>query len=290
MRISTGHKFETMTSQLQRTQSELEALRRQVISGRRFESARQDPTAARTVLSATAMQNRLDSLGKNIQSARGQIGPAEQALAEVSRMLDQAHGFGLQANNATAGSEERQTLANQVQSLMDRLVQIGNTKDAQGGSVFAGSRTQADAFALDAGDLVYQGDGLPRRVEIEPGRMIDANLAGADAHFTKLHSSLGELKDAILTGRTDEALAKVESGRRENLAARGELGVRLQTLTETQQRHQNRIDDLSEQIGDARDIDLAEAMTRYEQANTAYTAALQMTGRLSDLSLMDFLR
>ena len=47
---------------------------------------------------------------------------------------------------------------------------------------------------------------------------------------------------------------------------------------------------LTSQLSDLQDIDLAETVVQVTSANTAYQAALATTAKVGQISLMDFLR
>ena len=62
------------------------------------------------------------------------------------------------------------------------------------------------------------------------------------------------------------------------------------TVDELKAHNQRRIDDFTQRISDVEDVDMAEAITQYQTAQTVYTAALQVASTTHQLSLMDFIR
>jgi flagellar hook-associated protein 3 FlgL len=72
--------------------------------------------------------------------------------------------------------------------------------------------------------------------------------------------------------------------------ARGSNATKLQEIERLRSEGARRMDDLTKTISDNEDIDLAEAITRMQMAETAYTASLQVASQGFRLSLMDFLQ
>jgi flagellar hook-associated protein 3 FlgL len=70
----------------------------------------------------------------------------------------------------------------------------------------------------------------------------------------------------------------------------GDIGARMQQVQEQNNQHQRRVDDLTQRISDVEDVDMAEAISEYQLAQTVYQAALQTTSIMDRMSLMDFMR
>ena len=120
------------------------------------------------------------------------------------------------------------------------------------------------------------------------------NLENADTFFKDLHSKLDDLRSHLLGGDigiiSDKDIYAMRTALDNIGIARGINGVKMNDIERLRNEGQRRQDDLTKTISDNEDIDLAEAITKMQSAETAYTAALQVASQGFQLSLMDFLR
>ena len=70
-------------------------------------------------------------------------------------------------------------LASEIDGLRESLLNIGNTRNADGEYIFAGDNVNTAAFSEAAGAVTYNGSGGPRLVNIASGIRIQINDTGA---------------------------------------------------------------------------------------------------------------
>jgi len=122
-----------------------------------------------------------------------------------------------------------------------------------------------------------------------------ATLQGRDVNAVEangLLAHLSKLRDALLTSdqrRITTASEGLESDLSRLTQVRGQVGARIQDM-------ESRLNRLQEQdlatrtlLSSLEDTDYADAITRFQTLQTALQANLQTTGRLLNLSLLDFL-
>ncbi len=105
-------------------------------------------------------------------------------------------------------------------------------------------------------------------------------------------SALIDLREALLrgderditeaTGRIDEALTAVTR-------IQGRLGAQVRAMEARGQQTQQAVEATTVLLSQVRDLDFAEAITRFQQTQTALQASLLASGRTLNLSLLDFL-
>ncbi|MFN3962137.1 MAG: flagellin, partial [Fimbriimonadaceae bacterium] len=264
-----------------------------VMTGKRFERMSEDPVAGQRVLSAQGLQRRLEQTERNLRHADEYLGLTETTLGQISDLTQEAKTLAIQGASAAAQPESLQALATQIGEIQKRLVDLGNTRTTTGGYLFSGQDTGTRAYTVSGTGITYNGDDLPVNVEIRPGETMRVNLPQAGPLVTDLYNRLENLKSNLLAGRTQDIsstdLVELEDSRRQVNAARGSIGTLMQTVANQKEQTQRRIDDLTTRISEVQDVDLAEAMTNLQLAQTAYQAALTVTARASQLSLMDYL-
>ena len=76
-------------------------------------------------------------------------------------------------------ASDREVLASEIDGLRESLLNIGNTRNADGEYIFAGDNVNTAAFSEAAGAVTYNGSGGPRLVNIASGIRIQINDTGA---------------------------------------------------------------------------------------------------------------
>jgi flagellin-like hook-associated protein FlgL len=149
-------------------------------------------------------------------------------------------------------------------------------------------------FTASGGTLTYNGDLGTTRVEAAPGQTMDLSLSGTQTYFTTAFDTLTSTITALQNNDTatlsNASLTNIQASLSQSSLYRGEIGNRVRTVTDYQSDQTRRIEELTKGVSDVTDVDLAQAITDYQSAQTAYQAALQMAGQGNKLSLMDFIR
>lgn len=294
MRISTSQTFLTNLTNIRQAQSRYVKAQQQVTTGRRFERLSEDPLAGQQVLNARRLRQRIEQFDANLRHADEYLGLTETTLGEVSNLLQRAHVLAINGANDTNDGNAREAMATEIQEIQRRLVDLGNTRSTTGGYIFSGQDSKTKAFVVSGSTLTYQGDDLPVSVEHRTGETLRINLQNAQTVWSQAYTALESLKNHLRSGQSslisDTDVPALQAARQVVDQARGDAGIRAQTVAFQREQNQRRMDELTATIGEAQDVDLAEAISRLNLAETAYTAALQTTARGAQLSLMDFLR
>ena len=294
MRVSTSFQFETYSSRIRDAQSRYFEAQERVMSGKRFNRVSEDPVAAMTSISARSLRSRLDQLRKNLLVAQEYAGSTEHVLDETGQLARRAYTLAIQGASDATTQESRDAMAREIGSLQQRVVDLANTQGSGGKYIFAGQMSDTKPFSATGGVLTFAGNTLPILVEVRPGETMRANLENADTFFADVYNALENLRVDLLGGDvgkiSDEDVGAMRTVVDEIGTARGTTGVKLNDIKRLETEGQRRMDDLTKTISDNEDIDLAEAITQMQMAETAYSAALQVTSQGFRLSLMDFLR
>ena len=132
------------------------------------------------------------------------------------------------------------------------------------------------------------------QAEIAPGERMNTALADPEGVIRSVYDGLNSAINNMRSGNgqllSDTDLANLEQLGRSIGLQRGTTGAQIARVDKLKEQNELRIDDLTAQASDLQDVDIAEAITRYQQAETAYSAALQTVAQGFQLSLMDFLR
>ncbi|HEV2293621.1 MAG TPA: flagellin hook IN motif-containing protein [Tepidisphaeraceae bacterium] len=184
-----------------------------------------------------------------------------------------------------------------VQDVIDAI----NTADA-GGGVTASFSTTGNGIVLTdtsggAGTLVVAPANYSEAAKdlglLKPS--VGAVLAGDDVNPVKAGGVFSNLSTllAALHGSDQQAITDAAAGLKANLTnlttVRGETGARVQEL----ESRQNRLEDenLATQslLSNLQEVDMTEAISRFQTLQTALQASMMTTSRIMNLSLLDFL-
>ncbi len=158
-------------------------------------------------------------------------------------------------------------------------------QDATGGTdALSVTRASNASFAVD--DL-----GLLTQVEDPATELVGQNvsLVRADNVFTALidlETSLRANDDRAIT----DATQRLQSLSDDVTRLHGVVGARAQAMESRVAQTENAVIATQAALSDVEDLDYTEAVTRFQQAQTALQANLQSGSQLLNLSLLDFLR
>ncbi len=168
---------------------------------------------------------------------------------------------------------------------------------------------------------LYQGDANPTELEITPGERLKVNLTGNELFFgvsqtnwvdattpangpppeagaVDIFSVLQRTEEAIRAGNIDDPLGpggsiqqnieKLEVAADQERRIRSRLGIRA-TRVETAIKHQEEAKvDLEAMLSRYQDADAIETFNAIVQQETAFQAALNVTSRVSKISILDY--
>lgn len=294
MRISTNQQFNMYLSQIQSAHSRYLDAQLKVMTGKKFQYASEAPSDAQFVISASALKSRVQQLDDNLRSANDYLKNTESVFSELNTAMNHAYTLGINGANSSYTQDARDGMAKEIQEVQKRLVYLSNTQGASGEYIFAGQKTDTKPFTENPPTLTYNGDDNPINVEVRPGETLRVNLQTPGTSFSQMYDALENLKNDLLSGDVsklgNQDIQAIQDQIKAISSIRGDVGTKLQTVTNLQTQNQRRMDDLTQQISDVQDVDMAEAVTTMQMAETSYTAALQVTARGQGLSLMDYLR
>lgn len=160
------------------------AAQQKLSSGKRIQTTSDDPAGAAQSLSLRGRLGDVDRWRSGVDAAKPLVGAAVGALQQANDLLQRARELALQAANATQSPSDRTTLAIELDSIRESLLELANTKYGES-YVFAGENNDEPAFAEvgsgDARRIAYRGDWAQRTIEIGAG--VRARVLGAGAQF-----------------------------------------------------------------------------------------------------------
>jgi flagellar hook-associated protein 3 FlgL len=275
---------------------ELAAARAQVSTGRRLNAVSDDPLAVQQAVGEHAAIATVDAYSRTRDVAAARLTAADSLLSAFGDKITAAIVAGLGARGSAVSATAREAASAAVSGLRDSLLADINS-DFNGTYLFSGTRADTPAYAQVGGVWAYQGDAATTQIEVERGRLVSVTFDGQQiaqgSDSANVFTVLDDLVTAIDAGDDDAigvATEALERALDRALRAQGRLGadqrgtdeaaIRLSTLRRAADMRRSSLEDAN----------LAEAITRMADADTAYRAALGAVSSAERLSLLDYLR
>jgi flagellar hook-associated protein 3 FlgL len=208
VRLSTAGIHRTSIDAILEQQTRLARTQTQVTSGKRFQTAAEDPVAATraAALDRTVADNAQFDRNSNIIESR--LNYEEQSLTDVTLLLQKSRDLALQGANSTMGQGERNMLVTELRQLRGELVDIANRDDGNGEYLFAGTSTGTRPFAQGTTGVNYLGDQTTRFIRVSGSQAIADGHPGTEV-FMNLTQANGTFRTAVNTANTGTATVDV---------------------------------------------------------------------------------
>jgi flagellar hook-associated protein 3 FlgL len=274
----------------------LATAQQQVATGKRLHTISDDPQAVRQAVGEHAALGALDAYQRTADTAATRLLTADSVLGSIVDTLSAAIVSGTAARGSNVTDAARAAHAAELRSLRDGLLNDFNAS-INGTYLFSGTEAATPAFADVGGVWTYQGNADATQVEVERGRLIrvsfdgQAIAQGADAD--NVFTAIDDLAAAIEAGDRDAMAAGIEALDRafdRALQAQGRLGADERAVYDSSARLSDLRVAAESRRSKLEDANMAEAVTRLQQADTAYRAALSAVSTSERVSLLDFLR
>ena len=295
MRVNPDLSSTLLASLAENRRREDEALR-EVSSGQKLNSISEDPAAVASLIGNRMQSSATVQFLQNISNLRSSLQVADSTLNSVILALTRAISLGTEGANGTLTLEDRQAIAEEVKGLQDQLLSLANTS-FQSVYLFAGTAVTSLPFTADASStsgVSYVGNTGVNAVEITEGQAVPVNLPGSQI-FTQpgndVFQALHDLAQALDSGGDIEgATQEVQQAFNFVNTQRSFYGSTLARLNTAELFLNQEKLELSKSESNLLGADMAEAATNLVQAENTLNATLAAGARISQLSLLDYLK
>lgn len=155
-------------------------LQAQASSGLKLTRPSDDPAGTGTLLAVRSTLGRMDTELENVAAARARLNQSFTLLQDAQHVLSRARVIALQGQQSVE-SAELQPLAQEVDSLLGRLLAIANTGN-NGEYLFGGDASATQPFVQNSGDgrITYVGSSNRAATDVAATLSIDALYTGSD--------------------------------------------------------------------------------------------------------------
>ncbi|WP_312783659.1 flagellar hook-associated protein FlgL [Acidovorax temperans] len=190
-RVGTANMYDNSIRNVSARQTSLVNLQENLTSGKRVVRASDDPVSAAQAERALTRISRIQTEQRALENQRNAIAQAESTMGDAISLVQEARQLMVSAGSGTLTSNDRATIANQLQSLRDQLTAVANRTDTNGipllgalgsaQSPFMGplNSTPDYLFAGQAGQTASDGVTLPNTLDGDAAFMFDAKRDGS---------------------------------------------------------------------------------------------------------------
>lgn len=298
-----------------RIQQQLALVNAQMSSGKRLQFASDDPSKVPGLLQLRTDLAHNKQVENNLSLAATDADAADTALSSAIDIMDRVTQLAAEGATSTASADARQSLAQEVQSLMEQMVSVSQTQ-VQGRYIFSGdldgnASYQADPSAPTGVDQLTAA-GATRVIEDPSGGAFSAsqtaaqifddttpastdengNTTPAAPAADNVFAALNTLRLALLNN--DESAIqgsltsiKAASQHLNNAQAfYGTVEDRIQSASSLATKYDTQ---LTSEISDIEDADPTAAALALTQTSTQLQAAFAMQGKMPSQTLFNFL-
>lgn len=281
-RVSTSQMTANGLYAIQKNQSVINSLMQEVATGKKQDMPLVDKVQAHDYM--VDISNITQYLINN-QRIEPQIKEQETALSSINEKMIQMKELAIEIQNPA--TFDKNTFQTKFDSLKEEMLGLLNSKDTLGNYVFSGSLGDTKPF----NDFnSYAGDNNIRKINISKGVSADVNVPGNSIITTNFNNFLNKIQQGLNTQNFDTtALDDINKSVDDVSLSISKIGFTM-----------NKMDDFKNYLNDIQvdkeaylstltDADMAESISKLNQAQTAYQAALKSYSIIQNLSLFDYI-
>lgn len=311
MRATQTTTFRSLQNYLDKTSTRLQTLQLAAATGKKLNRPSDDPSAISPVLSARTQIKNSNRYLETIASGLDRVNNMDGNLENIENVMQRIREISLASINDTLTATDRLTYANEVTQLKQELIDTGNAQ-VDGKFLFAGFAEKTKPFtvnpnypATQPNPVNYNGDQGVMQFEIGPGELVDVNITGTallmgdadndgatDAGAVDVFAVVTAIEEALRANSAagvDAQLTNLETGAdqvRTQRSLKGNIGKRLELASEHMEQIKIDMESMRSRFEDA---DILETITSLEQQQQGFQAALSITGRVNELSILDYI-
>lgn len=286
---------------LQSNAAQLAKLQDQAFTRKAFTRASEDPSGAAEAMRIHGQQRANDQYGRNLNDGLGWVTTIDSTLGAVNDAMKKVRDLTLQgANDGALSPAAKEAIAVELVSLKEQIFGLANTSYL-GRNVFAGNSSAGVAFtAVPSGtppvpDYAFTGNpgsSVDRRIADTTTVKVDGDGAasfgvGTGSVFALIDQIAADLRANVnigsRIGAVDDRMGAINS-------QHAAVGSNHALILRTEKTMMETTVSLEAQRASVEDLDLSRIILDLKSQEISYQAALSVTARVLQPTLMDFLR
>ena len=298
MQISSSLLFERSAGKMSDLMKTATRLQTQIATGKKITNPSENVAVAQQIAELARKDADAEVYGKNLDLSAALLQQADSTLGSISVQMQQATELVNKAANGALSGSDRKVIGDQLSSIVDALIGLGNTKDLRGQPLF-GSLAGTDAVIRNAnGTFTYNTANKLSEIPIGDGVSVQPTETAARI-FTSgsgdTLQALSTLAAALQTGTASEtvanaAMAPLKEASEQVSVVQASVGARAARVDLQQGLLDSSNLDRADLRSSLEDVDVTKAYTELSKTLTILNATQQSFSKLSQLSLFNYLR
>jgi flagellar hook-associated protein 3 FlgL len=155
-RVTQLMQSNSILSQIDSTESQLQITQNQLSTGERFTEPGSDPGDAAIVMQLNRALDQQNTYQSNLSSSASQLGQVDSSLGDLNTLLVQANAIASQNVGSEVSASARQSAATVVESLYSQALSLSNTQ-FEGQFIFGGDKSNNPPFVSANGGVQFVG-------------------------------------------------------------------------------------------------------------------------------------
>ena len=307
-KISTAQYFKMMNDLMTTQQGKIAELQSQLSAGKKNVTPSTDVKATTSSLKLSQVISNQEDDIRNLQSVNAGYKEEEAIMMSMVNMMQRMEDISVAARSDTYSANELNIFAIEVEGYMDDIRGLANSRDSNGHFMFAGTKVTTLPFVKKTdGSVEYKGNQTEPKLELDTGYKLPLSISGHKlAGVIERKNALG-----VVTSRVDmfkvmqdfvtalkandktavaEALSELQTVSRNLNTNLVDNGLRQNLVEERRNISEEKIVIYKGLLSDARDVDYATAVTQLSSDMLALEAAQSTFAKVSQLSILNFIR
>jgi flagellar hook-associated protein 3 FlgL len=283
--------YRSLQSNLSATSTALNQLYVKSSTGVEVAKASDNPSAVGSIVSCRSDLVKGERYVENCKHVQDNLSTSEIYIDSVEELMTRAKEIAVAGANDSLSDSDRATLADEVSQLQGQLLDLANTQ-VDGKYLFAGYNNQTLPFS--GSPVVYNGTDDHQMIEINPGSTVAKNITGEELFMSpvNLFTTLDDLNTALTSGDSatiSAQLTPLEEAADQVRTQQSSLGNISARMDDMVSMHENALLQVESTLSRHQDADLTEVLSEIAKMELSLEATMQVTARVSSLSLMDYL-
>ncbi len=191
LRVTQQTTLQRALNDTRRLTAQLAGLQSQAATGKRLSKVSDDPATALAILESSSREQALGTHLENILAARTALNGGVSVLQQVSSLFSEARSLAIEASHSVNDSASFNALANQVDALLQRLLDLANSQQDDT-YLFSGAGGKSQPFVVTntnpAGrptEVRYQGADEASAAIVERNRQVAIYYPGIDVFMAR---------------------------------------------------------------------------------------------------------
>lgn len=289
MRVTTNMRQGEIIRALADSQERLMEAQTKISTTKEVSASSDGPAMFDRASRLKTLLSRNEQYQDNIADGIGWASTSSDTLNGIYTLLMDIQINGLRAVG-NVNPDERPIAIQAINSMLEEMLDLANGT-FMGKNLFGGTLTlNIKPFTYDGSAVTYQGNEGELQRKVGPDTFVSVNTVGSE--FETVFSATIALRDAIGAGDNvamSSAMGDLEDSMKDLFSAMASSGNRQRKLELTRDNLETAEINLRSHISQSEDVDLTEAILRFNSQELGFRAALESSARIMRLSILDYL-